>query len=759
MTNKHINTKNLLKYLSVLFLCLTFANAKIGTLSPFLFAFYFSLLFTGFNEKISSVFTLISYIIIHPTLENFYIALTVVFIGLVYFYIHKLLKHKLNFSTLFIAFFVSLSTYIYYNLNSFKNLFFYILLSIVCLFIYIIVMQILLIRKNCFKLTLDESICFLFSISIIGLGLQGLQVFDFSFFKFFITIIILMCVAIGHSPLTYILTISLSIGASIACSSLIPVAEYTILAMLSSVFAMPQKFKISFMIILGEVFIQYFFLSNETNIIYSIAPTVLAILFFMLIPNKNLNNLSDMVYVKSSELSSRNLINLTRKNIRKRMTNLSNTFLEMKNLHLNMLKKELTKDELNSILLKEINLICCKNCIDKNRCSRSLGSNNKSNLEEVVGCAINKGKLTLLDIPTSLSNRCNNVNVLISTTNRLMQEYKHLNTINNEMNNLKLLLADQIGAVSTLLLNLGDEIDTNVKFDIARENKIISRLLSHNIQCKEVLLYNEKNDNLSAVLIIKADNIYNPLIEKEVSSQLKTKMVIEKIIPIEDGNYCSVYFTKKSKYDCMFGLASCNKSGNELCGDCHSIIRLNKNRFLLALCDGMGAGKDAHKISAITLGLIENFYKVGFDNEIILESVNKLLSVNNQENYSTLDICLVDLESQIADFIKVGAPLGIIKKDTNIEVVEGGALPIGALDNIKPAIYKTTISTKDIIILTTDGITDAFIEPNNFIEFVSKLASTNPQTIAETILSEALRLNEMSAKDDMTVLVARTYLK
>ena len=100
MTNKHINTKNLLKYLSVLFLCLTFANAKIGTLSPFLFAFYFSLLFTGFNEKISSVFTLISHIIIHPTLENFYIALTVVFIGLVYFYIHKLLKHKLNFSTL-----------------------------------------------------------------------------------------------------------------------------------------------------------------------------------------------------------------------------------------------------------------------------------------------------------------------------------------------------------------------------------------------------------------------------------------------------------------------------------------------------------------------------------------------------------------------------------------------------------------------------------------------------------------------------------
>ena len=367
--------------------------------------------------------------------------------------------------------------------------------------------------------------------------------------------------------------------------------------------------------------------------------------------------------------------------------------------------------------------------------------------------------MTLLDIPASLSNRCNNVNVLISTVNRLIQEYKHFNIVNNDMNNLKLLLADQMGAVSSLLLNLGDEIDTNVKFDIAKENKIISRLLAHNIQCKEVLLYNEKNNDLSAILIIKADNIYNPVIEKEVSSQLKTKMVIEKIVPIEDGNYCSVYFVKKSKFDCMFGLACCNKAGNEVCGDCHSIIRLNNNKFLLALCDGMGSGTDAHKISAITLGLIENFYKVGFDNDIILESVNKLLSVNNQENYSTLDVCLIDLEKQIADFIKVGAPFGLIKKDTNVEIVEGGALPIGALDNIKPSIYKTTISTKDIIILATDGIMDAFVEPNNLIEFVSKLACTNPQTIAETILAEALRLNEMSAKDDMTVLVARTYLK
>ena len=47
-------------------------------------------------------------------------------------------------------------------------------------------------------------------------------------------------------------------------------------------------------------------------------------------------------------------------------------------------------------------------------------------------------------------------------------------------------------------------------------------------------------------------------------------------------------------FDCVFGLASCNKSGNQECGDCHSIIRLSSNRFLLALCR-----RSSHKLVCI----------------------------------------------------------------------------------------------------------------------------------------------------------------
>ena len=759
MKIKNLNSKTVLKYFALCFVCLILAQAKISDLSPFLFAFYFACLYVCVDEKLISAFTLFAGILTGFNLENLLVCVSVVAIGLIVFYIHKFSKKRIHLVTIFISFLVSNVTYVYYNYLQYKHLIAFLVLGLICLFVYITVLQVMLLRKNCFKLTLDESVCFLFAIASLGLGLAPVYVFNFSLSRLFISVVLLICVAIGSSSLTYSTTLSFSLGVALFDLSLIPVAEFVILALLASVFSMPNRFKIVFMLIVGDLFVQYFFINTTMEIFYSVLPVLLASVFFVFLPKKFINSLTDLVYVKKSEITSRNVINTTRKNIKKRMCELSNVFLDMQQIHLNMTKKELTKDELSSMLTREILATSCKDCLDKNRCTRSLGLDNKSNLELLVEIAINKGKVTLLDVPTSLTNRCAKINHLIGLVNRLVDEYRQYKNMMADINNVKILMADQMGAVSRLLLNVGEEIDTNVRFDIARENKIISRLLSLNIQCKEVLLYTEKNDDISADIVVKSDHSYNPIIEKVLTETLKVPMQITKINPLQESGFNSVQLRKKNKYDCVFGLASCNKAGNAECGDCHSIIRLGGNKFLLALCDGMGAGKAAHKMSAMTLGLIEDFYKVGFDNDVVLESVNKLLAINNHENYSTLDVCLIDLEKEIADFIKVGSPFGLIKRENNIEVVEGGALPIGALDSVSPSIYKTTISAKDIVLMATDGVIDMFETGEDMIEFVSHLATNNPQTIAEAILNEALIRSDMSAKDDMTVLVARTYLK
>jgi len=759
MALKKINSKIILKYFAIFFIFLCLARANVSGLSPFIYAFFFAGIFVGLDEKLLSVFLICSGLAVNPCLEELFVCVTVVGVGLISFYIHKLSKKSVHLITHFLVFIISLVTYTYYNLTNLKHLIFFILLALICLYVMIVVLQVLMLRKNCFKLTLDESICFLFLVAIIGAGISTINIGNFEFYRLLLALLMFVLVATKSSMLIYAFVLAFSLGVGLNGFTLLPVAEFMVLTLMACLFSLPHKTKIVFSVCLSDVLVQYVFFCNGWELFYAVLPILIAGLIFLILPNKQLNLITDLVYVKKSEITSRSLINTTRRNIKKRMSELSNIFLEMKQIHLNMIKKQLNKEELSAMLMREVMSNCCKDCLDKNRCTRSLGTENKSNLETLISVGVTKGKITLLDIPASLTNRCGKVNQLVALVNRLTDEYRQYKNMVADVNNVKILLADQMGAVSKLMLDIGGEIDSNVSFDVKRENKIITRLLNLNIECKEVLIYTEKNNDISAVAVIKTANAYNENIEKVFTETLKMPMQIVSVNAMSDCNFASVNLKRKSKFDCMFGLASCNKAGNDECGDCHSIIRLGADKFLLALCDGMGAGVSAHKTSAMTLSLIENFYKVGFDNDVILESVNKLLLVNNHENYSTLDVCLMDLNLGIADFIKVGAPFGFVKRDGNLEVVEGGALPIGALDNIKPAIYKTTISTKDIVIMATDGVVDAFETQENFKDFVMRLASTNPQTLAETILNEALSLNEMSANDDMTVLVARTYLK
>jgi len=759
MKIKKINSKIISQYFIIFFICVVLSFAKINDISPFLYAFFFACIFVGIDEKLLAIFTVASAVFSSPTLETFFVALTVVSVGIISFYLHRLLKKNIHIVIHFITFLISLTTYIYYNYSNIKNLLWFIFLGLISLYVMIVVMQVISLKKNCFKLTLDESICFLFFIAILGAGLASVRIGEFYVYRLFLAFLLFILLSTRSYSLIYSIVISFAFGVGLYDFSLFSLAEFVLLALIAGIFTPTNKVKIVISVVLTDIFVRLCFFETGFSLIYQVLPIAIAGIVYLIMLNKKLNSLTNLVYVKKSEIASRNVINTTRRNIKKRISELSNVFLDMKHLHLNMIKKQLNKEELMSMLSREILSTCCKDCLDKNRCTRSIGTDNKSNIETLVNIAINKGKVTLLDIPSGLTNRCSKVNNLVSLINRLSDEYRQYKNMLADVNNVKILLADQMGAVSQLLLDIGSEIDTNVTFDVERENKIISRLMGLNIECREVLLYTEKNDEMSAVLIVKTDDTTNEIIEKVVSETLKMSMQVVSVTPNQETSYCTVNLKRKSKYDCIFGLASCNKSGNDESGDCHSIIRLGADKFLLALCDGMGAGKTAHKTSAMTLGLIENFYKVGFENEIILESVNKLLAVNNQENYSTLDVCLLDLNKEIADFIKVGAPVGFIKRESNLELVEGGALPIGALDSITPATYKTTISTKDIIVMVTDGITDAFETTENFENFVMHLASNNPQTLAETILDEALRLNNMSAKDDMTVLVARTYLK
>ena len=54
--------------------------------------------------------------------------------------------------------------------------------------------------------------------------------------------------------------------------------------------------------------------------------------------------------------------------------------------------------------------------------------------------------------------------------------------------------------------------------------------------------------------------------------------------------------------------------------------------------------------------LVESFYKAGISSEIILSTVNKILTFSKEDNFTAMDLGIVNLFDGSADFIKIGVP-------------------------------------------------------------------------------------------------------
>ena len=90
-------------------------------------------------------------------------------------------------------------------------------------------------------------------------------------------------------------------------------------------------------------------------------------------------------------------------------------------------------------------------------------------------------------------------------------------------------------------------------------------------------------------------------------------------------------------------------------------------------------------------------------------------------------------------------------------MIEGSSLPLGILNELKPAVCTEPVSAGDVILFLSDGITDAFGSATDFADFLVATSISNPQKLADKILDEALYLYGGKACDDMTVVACKIY--
>ena len=750
---------NLFDYINVVKLIITlFAFVLLNklqiTVHPYSTALYVALVALNYSFITTSILYLLSFIIVGAPgllVSGTICAFTILII--------KLIRLKFKSKNNFEYFFFTIASLIGYlaigNTNTQPETF----ERILCVIISSTLTLIFIISLNAidrkglrYKMNQEEYVCITVSVAVLGLCICNL--ISPILWKGISVFLILTAIFVLNSGSA--ITISAGIGVSLSIYYGNPtfIAVYVVWALSSFIFSSLSRHVGALALVFCDYVCQLLFAVYQVYHFEQIIPIVSGALLFCVIPTKSLLNLKEKIHFFNEKQLARQSINRNRLTLSNRLYELSGVFTEMSSAF-NAFKNICYSDEkIKEVLCKNLQTSVCELCEHNLKCKykdkkRSIG------LNKMLNIGIAKNRISLIDLPPELSEICIHPTDLIYGLNKYLAEYKAKKITNLNLSTSRELISKEAEGIAEILKGLALESGALLKYHTKLERALSDALLKKGFLVSEILVYGEeKVVNVSLILTMKEFSL-NAL-QDTISKVLKCNFILfEKNNVTEEKVYLS--FKKRTEYDAVFGVAKATKDNSEISGDTHSVLRISDDKFLVALSDGMGSGKDAQSISSISLSLIESFYKAGMNSNLILNTVNKLLSVNTEDSFTALDVSIINLKDKTVDFIKYGAPYGFIINDGSIKIIEGNTLPLGILEELSPSIAQAKVNDGDMILLITDGIADSFGSSSSIIDFLRSVPAKNPQTLSNQVLSKAISLNQGRRLDDMTTLAVRVF--
>ena len=168
------------------------------------------------------------------------------------------------------------------------------------------------------------------------------------------------------------------------------------------------------------------------------------------------------------------------------------------------------------------------------------------------------------------------------------------------------------------------------------------------------------------------------------------------------------------------------------------------------ISDGMGSGGAAAVESGETLRLLWRFLDAGIARPLALETVNQqMLMRSGEDMFATVDMCILDLNTGVAEFSKLAACRTLILRDGGLHRLEGGRLPLGILEGVQPDVRRVKLRDGDVIVMGSDGVME--LGDGMMIERIARLSAAMPaQQLAEKLVREAAIRRSRGRSDDMT---------
>ena len=730
---------------SLLFLSFLIVNNIERQVLPYSTAVLFCGMVSGTNRILSPILFILSFFTVGQTdllLSASIPALTVTAISFIFG------KNRKDYKFVYVLLSgVSLLGFIFlYENISLEKRIIVSLITIVLTYVFIDALQTVVKKGLKFKPTINESVSVAITVIAFGLGLSNcLSPLVYKACAVFLALV-LSYIFSSAKPLVF--SAVLSVPFAIFYNQLNFVSVFILWNISALMLMSVSRYVSALSVIFIDYILQVFFNIYQIDVILQIIAVTVGAVAFILIPTKVLSRVKEKLYSFREKQLVRSSINSNRTMISNRLYDLSGVFLEMAE-QFSVLKKERTdKETVKKQMVNSLKKDVCTLCPTYANCKGSIPDDE---FLKLIDIGLAKGKLSLIDVSSAMLKYCIHPNNVIFGVNKNLEKYRRLALEEENYIAGRQIIADQSKGVSEMLCNLAREEGALLKFQSRTERLLSETLFSKGITVSEMLIY---GDQPEVSMIVEMKEIPLKTICDTVSEVLSVNMTMEEKWDIS-ADKCYILLRKSPPFDAVFGISGAVKENSACSGDTHSVTRISRDKFLVALSDGMGSGERARKVSGASLSLIESFYKAGLSSSLILGSVNKLLSINLEDSFTALDVSVINLSDCTADFIKYGSPYTFIIGESGIRIVEGNTLPLGIVDKLTPEVCTAELNDGDMLLLMTDGVSDAFGSCSEVIEFLKTLPAMNPQYLTDRIVSKAVE--KSGKKDDITALAVRIF--
>ncbi len=705
----------------------TFENLQILFIVP-LFSFCF---FIGIDYFLFSVLGLTISSILTYNQNTYYSALAICLYFIIYF-IFKLFKIKSIVNHTFSSTFSIFFTYLCYQI--FNHSIHYLTLSTILVFSCIIsILFAFIIHTFPLKSVIYQNEnALIISCLLLSLYLSFFQKQSISIVC--LRLLLVVCAIKGSVQAT------LAFGAALYLSFYvldIPLGNDLFIMILPAIIVgfmkEKQKWGVALLYLISNII--FIFAMKGANQINEIVETGITLLIILLLPSFIFKPITKKDQYYEMYLKNQQDISLKLEEFSSLFKSLSNQFIKSK----------------QSRILEQANIEVfdklCANCFKNQFCHQNGNHLLLNYLKDGIMHTLNENKINYV------KKNCLKADAYLKLIDQFMQSYLIKQFEKDDLCLLKDIVSNQFLGFSKIM--------DSYKEHLLEDRIIIANSFYQNIKKEleyyhyDVLYVNNFSDLNHYRFDIAIANCPTKQIKNQVMSIISHILNCSmEIIDIHLNNLISNYIvlsiqeTKKQRITFYYKQNGKNPS---YCGDSIQYCSY-KNKFYLAISDGMGNGIEANEESKFTLDVLLSTIKTGLNPTEGMMITNSLLKLKNQyDTYTTIDLIEIDQTTLIAKFYKAGAFLSLIQRDHEMKVIENYALPIGIVDKIIPNVMEIQLQPGDIIYLMSDGLMDEYNEE------MKTLLLENQETCLSILTKELYeKFMEMKqTKDDVTLALIR----